>query len=372
MPAVHLKRHIFNHKLVARLGLIILKHYPQFKFDDFKVYIGSFHDYISFSERLNIITNALNKYMPKDFYESAKIIKKSLPEDYKTDNNWNQFIWMPLSDFIAKNGCKKEYLEVSFALIEDITKHFTCEFAIRPFIENFEEESINQLTIWATNKNPNVRRLASEGCRPRLPWAKEIKAFKKNPYSGIELLQILKNDDSKYVQKSVANHMNDIAKDNPKIALKILRQWKKENKPNTNWIVKHALRNELKKGTPDALKIEGYSLSPKIKISNFLLSHKKIKIGDSLKFSFTITNTGPITENLLIDYICFFMKFNNKRAPKTFKIGVKKVKKGESVLIEKTHSFKLISTRKLYSGEHKIAVFINGKIICEKSFELDA
>ena len=199
---------------------------------------------------------------------------------------------------------------------------------------------------------------------------KNLKAFKINPYPCIELLQTLRNDDSKYVQKSVANHMNDISKDNPKIALKVLSKWKKENNPNTNWIIKHALRNELKKGNPEALKIQGYSLSPKIKISKFLISHKEVKIGDLLKFSFIITNSGENIENLLIDYICFFMKSNGEKAPKTFKISVRKLKKAESIAIEKTHSFKRLSTRKLHNGKHEIALFINGKIFDRKSFEL--
>ena len=308
MGAANLTRHVFNNQLVSQLGLNILKYYPDFKFNNFKTYIGIFDDSITLNERLNLITNALTKYMPKDFCESAQIIKKTLPQYYKTDNNWNQFIWMPVSNFVARNGCNEKYLSISFDLLEEITKHFTCEYAVRPFIEKFEKETINQFKIWTANKNQNIRRLVSEGSRPRLPWARQIKIFKENPLPCLELLQILRNDDSKYVQKSVANHMNDILKTNPKIALNFLRKWKKENNTNTNWIIKHALRNELKKGNIEALKIQGFSLSPKIEISEFSLSDKVVKIGDSIKFSFTLTNSGYITENLIIDYVCFFMK----------------------------------------------------------------
>lgn len=372
MKKIGFSRETFNKSLIIKIGLQLKTVFNEFEFNSFITKASNFDEKDGLKYRANNIAEALVEFLPSDYKTSAEIIKSTFKPIKSNKNNWSDFFFMPYAIYVEKKGCKIEHLSISFDLLKAITMRFTSEFSLRTFLVNFPKATFTVMHEWARDENPNVRRLVSESCRPRLPWAKEIKSFKTNPNPCIELLQILRNDNSKYVQKSVANHMNDISKDNPNKALEVLSKWKKENNPNTNWIVKHALRNELKKGTLDALKIEGYSLSPKIKISNFLLSQKKIKIGDSLKFSFTITNTGKITESLLIDYICFFMKFNNKIAPKTFKICVRKIKKDESVLIEKTHSFKLISTRKLYSGEHKIAVFINGKIICEKSFELDA
>lgn len=363
-------REIFNDLLIAKIASQLKANFAEFDSKRFIRKASSYNESCGLMKRANIIADALVECLPSDFNRSSEIIQSAFEPIEKNQSNWKNFIYLPYAIYIERIGCKKEHLHLAFDLLKEITKRFTSEFSIRTFLVHFPNTTLKVLKDWAHDKNPNVRRLASEGCRPRLPWAKEIKAFKKNPYPVIELLQILKNDDSKYVQKSVANNMNDISKDNPEVAFKILRQWKKENKPNINWIVKHALRNELKKGTPEALKIQGFSLSPKIEISHFLLSHKKLKIGDSIKISFTLTNLGYIKENLLIDYVCFYLKSNNKRAPKTFKLGIKKLKKGESITVLKEHSFKPISTRKLYIGKHKIALFVNGKIIAEKSFEL--
>ncbi len=152
-------------------------------------------------------------------------------------------------------GCKKEHINLSLNLLKAITMRFTSEFSIRKFLVNFPEATFATLNKWMHDEDHNFRRLLCEGCRPRFPWAKEIKEFKKNSKPCIELLQLLKNDDSKYVQISVANQMNDITKDHPKLGLSILAKWKTENKAKTNWIVKHALRTQLKKGNLKALKI---------------------------------------------------------------------------------------------------------------------
>ncbi len=363
-------RNVFNKTLIIEIADQLKTSFIEFEHKDFVNKAISFDENSGLKERASIITDAMVHFLPNNYKTSAQIIKSTFEPIEKTHSNWKSFIYMPYAMYIERKGCEKEHLELSYNLLKEITKRFTSEFAIRTFLVNFPNSTLKILHEWTNHKNPHVRRLASEGSRPRLPWAKEIKAFKINPYPCIELLQTLRNDDSKYVQKSVANHMNDISKDNPKIALKVLSKWKKENNPNTNWIIKHALRNELKKGNPEALKIQGYSLSPKIKISKFLISHKEVKIGDLLKFSFIITNSGENIENLLIDYICFFMKSNGEKAPKTFKISVRKLKKAESIAIEKTHSFKRLSTRKLHNGKHEIALFINGKIFDRKSFEL--
>lgn len=370
MGDAELVRNVFNPILVSSIGAKVTSVYSQFNTKGFISKASSFDAESGFKDRANIITQALTEFLPQDFVKSAQIIKSTFTPLTGEDLNWESFYYMPYALYVENHGCKKEYLDISFDLLKDITKRFTSEFAIRPFIINFPDQTLKVLTSWAKDENHHVRRLVSEGSRSRLPWAQAITAFKKDPTEPIKLLQLLRNDDSKYVQKSVANHMNDITKDNPDIALDLLARWNKENNPNTNWIVKHALRSELKKGTPKALEILGYSLSPQINISDFELSSNRIKTGGDLTLSFTVVNSGNKTENLMIDYKCHFMKANGKTAPKTFKINTKKLKKGESISIKKKQSFKLISTRKMYSGEHRIEIFINGISFDELSFEL--
>tara|TARA_Y100000766_G_scaffold218436_1_gene190386 strand:- start:1689 stop:2807 length:1119 start_codon:yes stop_codon:yes gene_type:complete len=370
MDNIGFSREIFDKALIMKIGNQLKAVFNDFKVNSFMTKASCFDKKDGLKDRANNIAEALVEFLPADYETSADIIKSTFKPLKKNQNNWNDFFLMPYAIYVEKKGCKKEYLTTSFDLLKAITMRFTSEFSIRTFLVNFPKATFKVLHEWARDENPNVRRLASEGCRPRLPWAREIKSFKKNPKFCIELLQILRNDDSKYVQKSVANHMNDITKDNLELALIVLDNWKKENNKNTNWIVRHALRSEIKKGNPKALKIEGYSLDPQIEISNFFLSSNKIKIGDSIDLSFTITNKGGTVENLIIDYICYFIKSNGKTSSKTFKISRKKLQKKEYIIIKKSHSFKPLSTRKIYAGKHKITLFINGKIFNEKSFEL--
>ena len=365
-------RNVFNNRLINKIANQLKEVYSDFESSKFVIKASNFDAETGFKERANIIAHALVDFLPKDFIKSAQIIKATLKEPQEKDISWGNFFYMPYSLFVEWQGCKKEYLVVSFDLLKEITKRFTSEFAIRPYIIDFPEQTISILKNWVTDENHHVRRLVSEGLRPRLPWAKSINSFKKDPYITLKILEFLKNDPSKYVQKSVANHMNDITKDNPDIALDVLARWKKENNANTNWIVKHALRNELKKGTPKALEIVGFSLSPKLKISNFKLSSNQINFGDNLRLKFTVENIGKSTVNLMIDYICHFMKSNGKTSPKIFKISSKKLQKGESFSVDKMQSFKLISTRKIYEGEHRIEIFVNGISFGELAFHLVA
>lgn len=365
-----LVRDVFNKGLVEEIARQLNEVHPKFDSKAFVKKASNFNHEDGFKDRANLIAKSLVEFLPNDFPTSARIIKATFGPLQDEEINWESFFYMPYALFVEWQGCKKEYLEISFDLLKEITKRFTSEFAIRQFIIDFPNETLPVLKTWAKDENHHVRRLVSEGSRSRLPWAQAIVAFKKNPKPALKLLELLKADNSKYVQKSVANHMNDITKDNPEIALDVLAKWKKENNPNTNWIVKHALRSELKKGTPKALEILGYSLSPKIEISDFQLSADKIKTGEDIGIEFTVTNTGKKTENLMIDYICHFMKANGKTAPKTLKISTKNLQTGESILIKKKQSFKLISTRKMYAGEHRIELFINGVSFDELSFNL--
>ena len=367
-----LVRDVFNTNLIEEIAKQLKTVYPDFKSSKFLAKAVNFDSETGLKDRAKCIARALVFFLPDDFTKSAQIITSSFNQKDEKESNWKSFFYMPYTFFVEWEGCKKEHLNVSYDLLKEITKRFTSEFAIRPFIINFPKQTLPILKNWTSDENHHVRRLVSEGSRPRLPWSKVLKRAVENPIQSIELLELLKNDESKYVQRSVANHINDITKDNPKIALDVLARWKKENNQNTNWIVKHALRNELKKGTPKALEILGFSLTPKVQISQFELSHNCIHIGDDLHIKFIVVNIGKTTANLLIDYKCYFMKSNGKTSPKIFKIRTKNIKKGESLTVCKKQSFKLISTRKIYPGKHKMEILINGVAFDSLGFHLVA
>lgn len=364
-------RNFFNEDLVLLMGKTINKAYPKFDSAQFKKHCLPFTDEEAFKDRSNKITKALIETLPQDFKKSIAILLSTFPkEDTNEDINWSSFYYMPIGSFAELQGCKKEHLHEALNALYEITKRFTSEFAIRAFIIKFPKETFEYLEKWVKDKNQHPRRLVSEGTRPRLPWAQALPEFKKDPTSTLSLLENLRNDSAKYVQKSVANHLNDITKDNPKLAIETLARWKKENNPNTNWIVKHALRSELKKGTPEALEILGFSNKSKIEVSDLKLSSTKVKIGDRLEFSFKINSKENKEVPIMIDYVIHYLKANGKTAPKTFKLAIKDIKAGQTLSFNKNQSFKIISTRKFHLGEHAVEVQVNGNRLEKAYFEL--
>lgn len=364
-----LVRNIFNENLITEMAVALKKATAIFNTERFITRAAAFNNDTPFKTRAQIITDALINELPNDFETAANTILDSFHHIQKAES-WNAFYFMPFGEFVAQKGCHQQHLKTAFQLIYEITKRFTSEFAIRPFLEHFPEETMQTLKIWSTDENEHVRRLVSEGSRPRLPWAKVNRKLVDNPTPSLLLLEKLKTDSSKYVQKSVANHLNDITKDHSAIVFQTLNDWKKLNNKNTNWIIKHALRNELKKGTREAMKILGFKENPKIIVSDFKISHNHIDLGNDLFFDFNVLSQEQTSVALMIDYIIHYQKANGKTAPKTYKLKTTNLNSHQLISIKKKQAFKPISTRKLYSGTHRIELFINGQSFGSKPFTL--
>ena len=228
---------------------------------------------------------------------------------------------------------------------------------------------MKQMLKWSKDKNHHLRRLSSEGCRPRLPWAMALPAFKKDPSPILPILENLKNDESEYVRKSVANNLNDISKDNPELVLEIIKKWKGKSK-NTDWIVKHASRSLLKSGNPEALEIFGVSSKVNVDVLKLKIAKKKIKIGESNTFAFTIHSKEKKDIKLRLEYFVHYVKVNGSLSKKIFKISETKYSPGETREITRSHSFKNNSIRKHNAGEHKISIVCNGVEKATASFLL--
>jgi 3-methyladenine DNA glycosylase AlkC len=228
---------------------------------------------------------------------------------------------------------------------------------------------MQQMLQWSLHKSHHVRRLASEGSRPRLPWAIALPELKKNPQSVLPILENLKQDGSEYVRRSVANSLNDIAKDNPDVVINIAKKWKGISS-ETDAIIKHGCRTLLKKGHPAILKY--YQLNDKadISISGLKLKSNSVKIGEYLGFSFTLQNNEKIKQNIRLEYAVYFLLQNGDHYKKVFKISERLLQPGEKLSFEKRHSFKIVTTRKYYTGPHKLSVIVNGKELKTGKFEL--
>ncbi len=218
---------------------------------------------LSITQRAEHIAGAMRKYLPANYSEAVTIILKSLtpPLEKTEDNGLAPMFYMPHCQYVAKYGVDKEYnngqdpFELSMQVQYELTQRFTCEFSIRPFIIDHEERTIQVFYQWMMDDNPHVRRLCSEGTRPRLPWAVKLPAFIKNPAPSIPILEQLKNDPDLYVRRSVANHVGDIAKDHLELALDLCEKWLKGASKELKWVIRHALRHPAKKEMAKALEI---------------------------------------------------------------------------------------------------------------------
>ncbi len=360
---VLLKDQLYNRKKVEKIAREITVVYPSFhpvSFTDDT--LASFAS-LELKERMYHVRDMLAKYLPVDYKEALEILLASLPEELdssKSDDDFGDFIYAPYAEFVTKFGCKSEDLELSLAALREITKRFSVEFAIRDFINDFPEQTLQMLQDCALSENYHERRLASESLRPKLPWAKKLTIDYKE---AIFILDKLYYDPTRYVTRSVANHLNDISKIDPSLVCSTLRRWQTAGDQESKemaYMLSHALRTLVKKGDAEALEMLGYKNSPKIIVSECRLLTEEVKIGEVLPFAFRIEAKEHC--RLMVDYIIHFNTKSAKSSPKVHKIKSVTLQKNESISILKKHLFKAnMTTRKLYAGEHKVELQINGK-----------
>jgi 3-methyladenine DNA glycosylase AlkC len=275
---------------------------------------------------------------------------------------------MSQNDFVAAYGL--EHLDLSLGALYELTKRFTAEGAIRTFLQRYPEQTLAQLAEWASDPNCHVRRLVSEGTRPRLPLAPRLRAFVKDPRPVLALLELLKADPVLMVRRSVANNLNDIAKDHPDLVVETLARWKQAADPGTEWIIGHAARTLLKQGHTGALALLGYGAETAISPASLQLSQTSVRMGEDLVFAIEIQSTADAPQNLMIDYVVHQRKANGKLAPKVFKLARKRLGPRETLNLTKRHAFRLLSTRVYYPGRHALELQINGQRWGWQEFEL--
>lgn len=323
---------------------------------------------LELKERVSHIISILHVHLPSDFIEASHILYSIKPIwDYgDPDDALKSFAAWPLVDYIAIYGL--EHPQESLKLLKELTSLFSAEFAIRPFIIKYPNDCHSAFEQWVVDDSSDVRRLVSEGTRPKLPWGIQLKQFVLDPTPNIPLLNKLCNDSSLYVRRSVANHLNDIAKDHPAVVINTCKQWLQKPTKEIQWLIKHATRTLVKAGNKDVFPLLGYTENPQIIIDEFSLSEQNIKLGESISFNLIIRSNAKTDQSIVIDYAIHFMKANGKQQAKVFKCKNQKLAANESVKLSKSFSFKAITTRKYYSGKHKLEVLVNGISISSKMF----
>lgn len=360
-----LKDHLFNTESVTYLASLFAESDSSFKKDEFIAQVMIKLKKLELKERIVWIAEVLEGHLSKDFKKASKQILKALPaplDPLKTDDDFGSFIFAPLGEYVVRNGLSKEHLETSLTTIHELTQRFSMEDTIRYFINAHPEEVLQALEEWSKHEHYHVRRLVSEGTRPLLPWSGRIALEATQP---VPFLDALHADGTRYVTRSVANHLNDISKKHPKLVLDLLTKWKKEEKQDLkelDWMTRHALRTLVKQGNTEALQLLGYAPDPKITVEGFSLgaSSKKFAPGGTLSFSFTVT--AQEDAELMVDYVIDFVKAKGGTKPKVFKLKKLKLTKGQSVAVTKNHRLLADATTfVLHKGKHTVTLQINGR-----------
>ncbi len=358
-----LLKDIYDKKFIFKLASEINEVYSGFNEKKFiKNVFNNEWDKKELKQRIRHISENIQQSLPDSYKKSIKILK---PVSLK----FTGLEHLIFPDFIEL--CGIDDLKTSIHAMEYFTEGSSSEFPVRPFIIKYGNKMMKQMNVWSKSNNEHVRRLASEGCRPRLPWAIALPEFKNDPALILPILEQLKSDESEYVRRSVANNLNDISKDNPKIVIDIAKKWKDlDLGPETDKLVKHGCRTLLKQGDQKIIKLFGFREPKDIQLKKFKVT-KEIKMGDEIEFEFTLSTDKKKLGKLRIEYIIEFVRQNNKIGKKVFKISEGNY--SESVReISKKHSFRKISTRRYYPGKHGVSIVVNGKVLAKMNFLINA
>ena len=368
-----LKDELYNPQKIEMIAKEIKEVYPSFEADKFSTETLDTFPTLELKERIYHIRDMLHKYLPNDYQEAVDILLQALPAELdpsKSDDDFGDFIYAPYSEYVTAYGCSEEHLNFSLQTLRKITKRFSVEFAIRDFINNYPTQTLAMLETCAKSHNYHERRLASEGLRIKLPWAKKLTIDYREPLRHLELLY---TDSTRYVTRSVANHLNDIAKIDASLVIETLKRWKKSKKQEPkemDFIISHALRTLVKQGNSKALEMLGYVQNPAIELKAVSLRSDSVQVGEALEFEVSIVALDDV--KLMVDYIVHFQTKAGKLSPKVHKLKKIALKEGESVVLKKKHPFRAnMTTRTLYIGEHLLEVQINGSIVCREKFELE-
>jgi 3-methyladenine DNA glycosylase AlkC len=318
---------------------------------------------LELKQRTTKITRALNDCLPAEYPAAAEMVV-SIANLLRRKENKQSYPFIFLPEYIELYGLN--HFSVSMKALEESTKLVSAEFAVRPFLRHYPQETLKHMVAWSKHQDASVRRLASEGCRPRLPWAMALPDFKKDPSPILPILENLKADPSEFVRRSVANNLNDIGKDHPEVTLRIAREWKGVS-AETDWIIKHGCRSLLKRGHAAALNLHGFDPGAKASLKHFTIS-SKVRIGDALTFGFTFFNRERKSTRFRLEYAIDYQTRSGKISRKVFKISENTFEPYEPVTIRRKQSFKDLTTRKHFQGRHYLRILANGKELAGNEF----
>lgn len=374
---------VFNPALVDAYRVCITRCFSSFDGLGFEQAILPNLDALELKDRSNLLAQALHAYLPQSPDARERILlailhpkgwgDSAIESSHDGISGWGV---MPITTLVGQYGLGG--LSRELEALKAMTGHFTSEFAIRFLILKDPTQVLATIQRWVSDPDPHVRRLVSEGTRPRLPWAMQLPVFIESPDAVLPLLRALRDDESEYVRRSVANHLNDIAKDHPDRIAQLACDWMQaleqqsvnaEEAKRRERLVKHACRTLIKQGHPLALTAFGIQ-APQLAVVSLSVTTPKVNMGEALVFELTIQSGADAPQKLIIDYLLYFKKANGKVAPKVFKWSQQTLAAGATLTLQRKHGIRPITTRKYYAGEQQLAVRINGRDYPAKPFAL--
>lgn len=339
--------------MIRGLGQDLFTAWAAFDREEFERTAGENLVGLEMKARIQQIAQALRTSMPADLHAADEVIRRALARGAL--QGWAS---LPVNEYVAAAMLGRP--DIGLPLLAALTPRYTAEFAIRHFIEAQYEPTMAYLRARVADPDEHVRRLVSEGTRPRLPWGQRLTRFIADPGPTLELLEELVNDESLYVRRSVANHLNDIAKDHPGVVLETARRWAASS-TRGDYVVRHGLRTLIKRGDPEALRIFGFDSEARIEMTGLECTHPSIPIGGETAIAFTLRAAADT--KAAIDYVVHYQGARGRKVGKVFKLSVRDLPAGESVAFVRRHRFAPVATRRIHPGPHLIEVQVNGRVL---------
>jgi 3-methyladenine DNA glycosylase AlkC len=374
---------LINAGTVAQAGHHLQRAWPGFDRKRFETLATTGLQALELKARVMHLADALVATLPADFTRTAGLIEASLAPPLPLDDRGEPValpaeaheqglsgwaVWV-LGDVVVRQGM--DDVPRALRCLHALTQRFSAEFAIRPFIAQHPQPTLDTLAQWVHDPSAHVRRLVSEGSRPRLPWGLRLQALVRDPSPTLGLLRALQDDPSAYVRRSVANHLNDIAKDHPALVAQWLQQHLPEASAARTALLRHASRTLIKQGHAPTLAAWGLG-APLLGQASLALSTAQASIGDTLALQVTLRSTSDAPQTLMVDYAVHHQRANGRTTPKVFK-GWKLTLAPQALrVLDKRHSLRPVTTRQLYPGPHRIELRINGQTLADASFTLQA
>lgn len=372
-------KHLLNSAVPPHIAAQLHQAWPGFDRAAFLADIAPGYEALALMQRGRRIAQAMHRHLPPVYPEAVDILVASMGpamgldaagEPVASGSGHSAFMYLPHSMFIAAHGLA--HFEASMRAQHALTQRFTAEFSIRPFLERHTQATLSQLLAWTNDPNAHVRRLASEGSRPRLPWAPRLRQFMQDPQPLLPLLERLKDDPSSYVRRSVANHLNDIGKDHPDTLTRIARQWLVDAPEPRQRLVRHALRFAVKRGDADALAALGIGHAVALDVQQVAITPAQPQIGATVNIAFDLHNPKPDTQQVLADLRVHYVKAGGNTSAKAFKLKTLALPAGATQRLSKRLSLAQMTTRVHHPGAHRVELMLNGQAHALGKFELRA